>query len=137
MHTSLTHFFAALALLCFGALSWHSHAAPVPPAPPRLTEDMLCATWRCAWGGEVGSATFDRDGTYCRWPTRDGDTLCYGTWRIEGNVVELSEYRQHLDLDLYPTGPDTIRVTFDLSQFPHLAGTRDGGGAVLLTRPNP
>ena len=132
-----TTFFAALALLAFAALSWYSHAAPVPPAPPRLTEDMLCTTWQCEWSGDVGSVTFDRDGAYCRWPHRDSETLCYGTWRIEGSVVDLCEYRQRLDLDRHPTGPDMIRVTFDLSKFPHLSGVRDCGGAVLLTRPNP
>ncbi len=122
----------ALAALFFAART--AHGAPVPP-PPRLAPELLVGTWRYEYGGNRnGVMDFYADGTYVSYLGPDTWMICLGRWYVEGGEVVLIQHAFCMATGV-SSGPNTYRFTFDMRDYPTLAGTSNGIVPVRLCDP--
>lgn len=126
-------FLPLLALLVFCALSWHSHAAPVPPPPKQLTAEMMVGKWSYSWHNwPDGTIWLHEDKTYSAHHTPGGNYIYHGTWSVEGGKLTLEEWAFDTQWSTN-SGPMTYVFEFAAKDYPTLVGTSNGGPKVVLS----
>lgn len=124
---------ALLAFLCFCALSWHSHAAPVPPAPKQLTAEMMVGRWAYHWNYYPdGTIWLHADKSYSAHHVPGGRHVYHGTWTVEGGTLTLTEWVFDTEWNAN-SGPMTYVYEFAAKDYPNLSGTSNGSGTVKLS----
>lgn len=123
------------ALLLAHALTHLSALAPVPKPKPvePLTADAVVGTWGYLWGSHAdGIITFEKDGSYSA-QHDPGGAYCYaGTWKVDGNVVTLTEFGFRFDTGVKFSGPAEYAFDFGATRPPVLVGVSNGSVPVAL-----
>lgn len=137
LDTVLTFACVGIVVLLFVLFARAVNGAPVPAAPKELTTKMMTGRFDYAWGNwPDGTILFGADGTYSAQHQPGSALIYYGTWTIEdkGTSVVIQEWVYNADLGTV-SGPQEYRFAFDVSKYPHLAGTSNGTTAVKLSNP--